>query len=369
MKRILFILATLVITLTSCNNKSYTINGTLPAECEGFKVYLSVYNNPEQILDSTTVVNGSFSFSGTCDTIRMVTINSVDNEDGRPSYFATLVLEPGTITISIGQTDILSGTPLNDQFNAFRNNEEMLQYSNQLQELYNQYLAASPQDRPLIEAQYDSVENLSNQCLYHLAMDIYNTNLDNEFGAAMLLEVVQLGKFSTEQVDSILNNASTPVKQYKPLAEYAEMIHHAAATSAGQHFVDLQGIDFSTGNTTNLSTIINGKVAIVDFWASWCGPCKQEIRNNLNDIYARYSKKGVVVVGVDVWDKIEKHAQAVSDLGIQYPQLIDTTRNASTQYGFNAIPQIILIDADGTIVARDLRDKAIEETLIEILNK
>ena len=105
----------------------------------------------------------------------------------------------------------------------------------------------------------------------------------------------------------------------------------------------------------------------MDFWASWCGPCRREI-GHLKEVRDAYSDKGLVILGAAVWDEMEDHLKAMKDLEITWPQIVN--KNEATElYGIQGIPQIILFDPEGKIVARDLRGKAIDNKLNEILSK
>jgi thiol-disulfide isomerase/thioredoxin len=141
------------------------------------------------------------------------------------------------------------------------------------------------------------------------------------------------------------------------------------ATQPGHHFVDIEGTDYASGKSSSLSKMIDGKVAVVDFWASWCRPCREEITNYLIPIYNEFKDKGVVVVGVDVSDRPEDHDKAVKELKIEYQQLLDSKKTAGELYGLASIPQIILIDKDGNIVERDLRGDDIKIALEKLLGE
>ena len=100
-----------------------------------------------------------------------------------------------------------------------------------------------------------------------------------------------------------------------------------------------------------------GQVVLVNFWATWCGPCRQEMPH-LNRLYDKYKSSGFVLLGVNVDDDARKAAEVASKLGLRFPVLLDTDKKVSRVYDMSAMPATVLIDRDGKVrhIHRGYRD-------------
>ena len=123
------------------------------------------------------------------------------------------------------------------------------------------------------------------------------------------------------------------------------------------------------GQTQKLSDYVGkGKYVLVDFWASWCGPCRGEIPTII-DLYNKYAGDNFAVLGVATWDEPADTRKAMEELGIQYPQIMNAQKAGSDAYNIEGIPEIILFAPDGTIVKRGLRGEAMVKAVEEALGK
>lgn len=124
------------------------------------------------------------------------------------------------------------------------------------------------------------------------------------------------------------------------------------------------------GDTLRLSDL-RGKVVMVDFWASWCGPCRQEAAT-LNRIYSAYSEAPVEFVGVNVWDTPDAAEVFLVEFGVAYPTGVDADGSIALEYGVRGIPEKFFIDADGVVqrkyvgpMPEDVLRGALDELLAE----
>ena len=149
------------------------------------------------------------------------------------------------------------------------------------------------------------------------------------------------------------------------LNAYLEKQRAREAIVIGESYTDFEGT--WDGKEYRLSDYVGkGKYVLIDFWASWCGPCREEIPNII-EAYNKYGKKGLEVLGVAIKDSPDKTVQAAKDLHINYTVFSDKDNSAAKAYNLQEIPRIILIGPDGTILASDLRGDEIEKTLKDIL--
>ena len=204
------------------------------------------------------------------------------------------------------------------------------------------------------------------EALNNLYINAINENKDNILGAYVAAMTARQFYPTLKDIDELIATVKY-AGEMAAIKTLREGYLKAEATQAGKMFTDFEGLTVD-GKASKLSDYVGkGKYVLVDFWASWCGPCKGEIPN-LIELQNKFGGEKFTVLGVNVWDEEEKFKAALTEEGITYPQIYiprDNKDNATEMYGIQGIPQIILFGPDGVIVQRDLRGQAMKDLVEE----
>lgn len=201
--------------------------------------------------------------------------------------------------------------------------------------------------------------------IYDYAALMFKNNPDNYIGYIGYL-ISSQGK-SADEVLEMIETLSPEIQEKPDIKSQKAVIEAEKKMSEGAQFVDFEA-EQPDGTVKKFSDYIGkGKYVLVDFWASWCGPCLGEIPY-LKAAYKKYKSDKFDILGVAVSDKPENTLRAIKEKGIVWDVILNAQRTPGELYGFNSIPQIFLFGPDGTLLKRSgLRGEEMDATLAKYL--
>ena len=192
-------------------------------------------------------------------------------------------------------------------------------------------------------------------------------NGDNILG---LMALMQMMTDDPEELKPLVSGFSDEMKANPMVAQLLASLESMDKTAEGQPFVDFEVVQDPENpetSTAKLSDYVgNGKYVLVDFWASWCEPCRDEMPY-LKRVYETFAGDRFDMLSIAVADDREDTLRAADELGIVWNQIVNAQQIPATLYGLEAIPHIILFGPDGTILKRGLRGEAVGEAVKEAL--
>lgn len=365
MKKLLYLLPVIALLLGSCT-KHNELNGTFANKSnDGRKVYLltmkSLKDNFEPV-DSTVIQDGKFKFQ-----LKETSEPSVgyivvkDASPGTPNGIP-FVYENGSIEVKIDSVAKTTGTPMNEKCQVFF--DKLSGVVKRLDAL-DVKISQTPDDS-LREGYIAQMDDLNKE-MGNIGFNFVKENIKNRVGEFYFVSF--MGIFSDEQIKE-LQGLATP--EHKKLVE--EILSMKQSQNVGGGFVGKKYIDISGNNPEGkkiaLSDYIGkNKAVLIDFWASWCGPCIKEMPNVVR-AYAAYKAKGFEIVGVSLDEDKAAWTAALKKMNMTWPQMSDLKgwgSELSAPYHVQGIPFTLLIDQQGNIIAENLRGDQLEQKLAELL--
>lgn len=337
------------VALVGCAQQpKYTISG----QVEGVEGMLYLANS-DGVVDSNLVENGAFRFEGAVEEPKVLYIANNSNLRAA-SLRALCILEGGEMQLVQSESGeyVVTGSKANDAYKAM--NDEAFKL---VSEYRNE--ATSDERRAAIEEEFEALNE-----------NALKENMDNLFGV-MQLQSAAYSRPATE-VKELIAGFSPEMQQTAMMKKIQEMVDQKMRTEPGQPYIDFAQAD-KDGNEVSLKSVVEGagrKYVLLDFWASWCGPCMAEVPH-LKEAYDAYKAKGFEIFGVSLDNNREAWLKAVEEKKLDWLHVSDLQgwQNAAAgEYAVRSIPSNYLIDcATGQIVAVNLRGEEVKAKVEELL--
>ena len=372
MKKLLFLLLLLFLKLFPAK-ANVIINANIKGLQAGKWVYCIAYNQSKQfasINDSVKTVANGFHFKlnipegeGNAFQLRIGKDAMIDN-----SLF--VYLNKGTVTITGSgpyfKNATVSGTAAVNDYNAYvnfmHNNPQWQDLENVYAKAYQFQSAANYASLDALQPQIDAADSIKQTLILQWLNKHPNSAI-----SANIINYAFRNKVSLADIEVMLNKLSPEAKNNIPAKELLHEIEVDKLTGIGRQAPDFTQPD-TLGHTISLKDF-RGKYVLVDFWASWCGPCREE-NPNVVKAYNAYKDKNFTILSISLDDNKDRWLQAIQTDKMPWMHASDLqgfSNTAAIQYGVNAIPSNFLIDPLGKIVAKDLRGDDLEDTLAQVL--
>ncbi len=381
-------------TLVACQREpGYKISGSVPGTPDGMKVYLYNWNTP---VDSSVVKGGKFVLTGKVDVPTRyqllidlspdkvesyekdlrgsdVFVDNVDIKyespsiDSLPSRNSFRRKVKGNVTVT--------GSPVHDLFLSYQ--EKLKPYRTRNSEAWDKYLQVY--HIPASEGVFNTREGIAltremndaQKEITRIQWDFIKANPKSPVSVDVAQNMVYTAKFSKADMDNLLQAIDPSLRETPGYKQLKESLESIAPIAVGEKYKDLELVD-ENGKTVQLSDYVKpGQYNMVEFWASWCGPCRGEIPH-LRHVYDAYGKgkDAFNMISVSIDDKEKDWKQALKEENMKWTQLCDLKGQEGeviNKYKIQGVPFCLILDKEGRIIDHGVRGSELDIVLIEYL--
>lgn len=381
-------------TLVACQREpGYKISGSVPGTPDGMKVYLYNWNTP---VDSSVVKGGKFVLTGKVDVPTRyqllidlspdkvesyekdlrgsdVFVDNVDIKyespsiDSLPSRNSFRRKVKGNVTVT--------GSPVHDLFLSYQ--EKLKPYRTRNSEAWDKYLQVY--HIPASEGVFNTREGIAltremndaQKEITRIQWDFIKANPKSPVSVDVAQNMVYTAKFSKADMDNLLQAIDPSLRETPGYKQLKESLESIAPIALGEKYKDLELVD-ENGKTVQLSDYVKpGQYNMVEFWASWCGPCRGEIPH-LRHVYDAYGKgeDAFNMISVSIDDKEKDWKQALKEENMKWTQLCDLKGwkgEVINKYKIQGVPFCLILDKEGRIIDHGVRGSELDVLLIKYL--
>ena len=360
------ILFTAAIILASCSTKvenGYVVTGTVDTTLNNSKIYLQKRNDgPLVTLDSTLIAGTEFKFKGTIDYPEVYYLTIPATKSSVPFF-----IEPAEIIVNIRTKDIdktkITGSKSQAQYDSYL--DKLDEYNVKIKDSYQMFNAAMEVGDDTKVQYFDSIIGVLDE-----ERSRYSENfvLDNPSSFISPYIMYRNSYVYDEQgLEKALNAFDTSLSHSVYTGYMQDFLKVLKRSSVGQNYIPFSMTD-SSGVNVSLSDYVGRNYVLVDFWASWCMPCREE-NPNLVALFGKYHPKGFDIFGVSFDSKRERWLKAIEEDSLTWTHVSDLkgwANAAGKLYGIQSIPSNVLLDTTGVIIAKNLRGDDLKAKLEEL---